>query len=78
MNADEIKKGRALVKAIAGLLALEDAGVEIAAVEVDDRTHLLNLYRRELRRMFGELSVDALASLLSSGPQEQQVDICLN
>lgn len=78
MNEDAIKKGRALVKAIAALMALDELRSDIDSVEAEGRGILVAMYRKELRRLFGELTTDQLASLLTSGPQELQVDVCLN
>jgi len=65
MADDEIiRQGKALVRAIQGLQALDDTAVTISVIESHERQGLIKIYQRELKKIIAILPKEHVGEIL--------------
>ena len=66
MNADILRKGKALVMAIQGLQAMEVAGVEVGEAARQSQVELAKMYQRQLREIIANASPEEVGEIMSA------------
>ena len=66
MNADILRKGKALVMAIQGLQAVEIAEVEIGEAVRQSQVELAKIYQRRLREIIANASPEEAGEIMSA------------
>lgn len=66
MNADILRKGKALIMAIQGLQALEVAGVEVGEAAQQSQTELTKMFQKKLREIIASASPEESGEIMSA------------
>jgi len=66
VNADTLRKGKALIMAIQGLQALEVAGVEVGEAAQQSQTELTKMFQKKLREIIASASPEEAGEILSA------------